>query len=105
VKTDDGAQDTSTGTLVSSYVDFYPKHSVAAHALFSAPAIAQDTVNKLHAHVFEGSLLSVTLKKCLDTLASHKPAKLSTSTPSVTSTATPSHANWLIIRNLPFTAT
>lgn len=40
-----------------------------AHALFTAPAAAADAVNKLHAHVFKGSLLSATLKKRLDGLA------------------------------------
>ena len=56
--------------------------------------MALDAVNKLHAHVFKGSLLSVTLKKRVETLSSQKP-----------STKAPSHANRLIVRNLPFTTT
>ncbi|KAJ7849049.1 hypothetical protein B0H14DRAFT_2765972 [Mycena olivaceomarginata] len=40
-----------------------------AHVLFTSPIDAQTAVGKLHAHVFKGSLLSVTLKKRLDTLA------------------------------------
>ncbi|KAK2467569.1 hypothetical protein APHAL10511_000424 [Amanita phalloides] len=68
------------------------------HALFSTPALALDAVNKLHAHVFKGSLLSVTLKKRLDILVSHK-------APSANLRTTPSHAHRLIIRNIPFSAT
>ena len=67
-------------------------HRAAAHVLFSSPATAQDAVNKLHAHVFKGALLSVTLKKRLDSAAKQYHA----------STPTPSHANRLIVRNLPF---
>jgi nucleolar protein 4 len=52
-------------------------------------------VKKLHAHVFKGALLSVTLKKRLDGAAK----LLHTSTP------TPSRANRLIVRNLPFDIT
>ncbi|KAF8483530.1 RNA-binding domain-containing protein [Russula ochroleuca] len=78
VKRDDGVEDAST-----------------AHVLFSSPATAQDAVNKLHAHVFKGALLSVTLKKRLDGTA-----KLSH-----TSTPIPSRANRLIVRNLPFDIT
>ena len=40
-----------------------------AHALFATPAAAQEAVSKLHAHVFKGALLSVTLKKRLEGLA------------------------------------
>ncbi|KAK2463792.1 hypothetical protein APHAL10511_004190 [Amanita phalloides] len=72
--------------------------SSSAHALFSTPALALDAVNKLHAHVFKGSLLSVTLKKRLDILVSHK-------APSANLRTTPSHAHRLIIRNIPFSAT
>jgi len=66
-----------------------------AQVLFSSPAAAQDAVKKLHAHVFKGALLSVTLKKRLDGAAK----LLNTSTP------TPSRANRLIVRNLPFDIT
>ncbi|PFH48806.1 hypothetical protein AMATHDRAFT_5445 [Amanita thiersii Skay4041] len=80
-----------------------------AHAIFSTPSTAQDAVNKLHAHVFKGSLLSVSLKKRLDTLAPRKPTNVTTSaknkTPQPSVHTTPSHANRLIVRNLPFNAT
>ncbi|KAI0295682.1 hypothetical protein BC826DRAFT_908950 [Russula brevipes] len=66
-----------------------------AHVLFSSPATAQDAVNKLHAHVFKGALLSVTLKKRLDGAAKLTQA----------STPIPSRANRLIVRNLPFDIT
>ncbi|KAF8629332.1 hypothetical protein AX15_003500 [Amanita polypyramis BW_CC] len=72
----------------------------SAHAVFSTPALALDAVNKLHAHVFKGSLLSVTLKKRLEALASQKPS----TKPSASTTAAPNRANRLIVRNLPFTA-
>jgi nucleolar protein 4 len=52
-------------------------------------------MNKLHAHVFKGALLSVTLKKRLDGAA-----KLPHS-----SAPTPSRASRLIVRNLPFDIT
>jgi nucleolar protein 4 len=52
-------------------------------------------VNKLHAHVFKGALLSVTLKKRLDGAAKLTQA----------STPIPSRANRLIVRNLPFDIT
>ena len=85
---------------------------LSAHVLFTTPSSALDAVHKLHAHVYKGSLLSVTLKKRIDALAKSVtlPAKASTdSTPSLVkgkaSAATPSHANRLIIRNMPFNAT
>jgi nucleolar protein 4 len=70
-------------------------HLDLAHVLFSSPATAQDAVKKLHAHVFKGALLSVTLKKHLEsrTKAPHA------------STQIPSRANRLIVRNLPFDIT
>ncbi|KAJ6500383.1 hypothetical protein C8R45DRAFT_1210184 [Mycena sanguinolenta] len=73
-----------------------------SHVLFTSPNDAQNAVGKLHAHVFKGSLLSVTLKKRLDTLAKPvaKPGKAAAKT-----VATPSHASRLIVRNIPFTAT
>jgi len=67
-----------------------------AHVLFSSAGQASDAVNKLHAHVYKGSLLSVTLKKRLETLA--KPAAHAKA-------AGPSHASRLIVRNIPFNAT
>lgn len=83
-----------------------------AHVLFSTPAAAQEAVTKLHAHVFKGSLLSVTLKKRLDGLAK-APKKVVVSDPSssksVDSAArkgpAPSRASRLIVRNLPWDIT
>ncbi|KAJ2923487.1 hypothetical protein H1R20_g13605, partial [Candolleomyces eurysporus] len=68
----------------------------AAHVLFENPAKAQDAVSKLHAHVYKGSLLSVTLKKRLEHLAKPVAAK---------SGPAPTRASRLIVRNLPFNAT
>ncbi|KAJ7208159.1 hypothetical protein B0H12DRAFT_1243024 [Mycena haematopus] len=67
-----------------------------------SPIDAQTAVGKLHAHVFKGSLLSVTLKKRLDTLGNSvvKPGKAAAK-----AVGTPSHASRLIVRNIPFTAT
>ncbi|KAH8996680.1 hypothetical protein EDB92DRAFT_1933612 [Lactarius akahatsu] len=78
VKRDNGLEDAST-----------------AHVVFSSPSTAQAAVNKLHAHVFKGALLSVTLKKRLDDSAK----QLRVSTPA------PSRASRLIVRNLPFDIT
>lgn len=70
---------------------------------------AHEAVNKLHAHVYKGCLLSVTLKKRLDTLS--RPAgvpKKKGAAEDVKGKATaaaPSHASRLIVRNLPFNAT
>ncbi|KAF8552784.1 RNA-binding domain-containing protein [Imleria badia] len=69
-----------------------------AHVLFSSSSLAQDAVSKLHAHVFKGSLLSVTLKKRLDNLAK-------TTIKKTTSGTAPSRASRLIVRNLPFNVT
>ncbi|CAL1711095.1 unnamed protein product [Somion occarium] len=89
-----------------------------AHVLFSTPAAAQEAVSKLHAHVFKGALLSVTLKKRLDGLAkpSTKPSKSSKQTPALdadmktpaangASGPAPSRASRLIVRNLPWNVT
>lgn len=70
---------------------------ISAHVLFATPVNALDAVNKLHAHVFKGNLLSVGLKKRLDNL--QKPSgQKDTST-------IPSRAARLIIRNIPFNTT
>lgn len=91
--------------------------------LFASAANAQDAVTKLHAHVFKGSLLSVTLKKRLDGLA--KPLKLKPSTtvpPTISENipqeqkgdkghkggilqVAPNRASRLIVRNLPWNIT
>ncbi|KAJ7093119.1 hypothetical protein C8R44DRAFT_815616 [Mycena epipterygia] len=85
IKNDDGEDDPAT-----------------AHVLFTSPTDAQAAVTKLHAHVFKGCLLSVTLKKRLDTLAKPPAAKTAKSAKAA---ATPSHASRLIVRNIPFNAT
>ncbi|KIP11301.1 hypothetical protein PHLGIDRAFT_124953 [Phlebiopsis gigantea 11061_1 CR5-6] len=84
----------------------------SAHALFATPAAAQDAVTKLHAHVFKGALLSVTLKKRLEGLAKapRKAATASAGPSSSTAVAdkkgpAPSRASRLIVRNLPFNVT
>ncbi|KAF7295163.1 Ribosome biogenesis [Mycena indigotica] len=69
-----------------------------AHVLFSSPSDALSAVGKLHAHVFKGSLLSVTLKKRQDALSKPLGKKLKTA-------GAPSHASRLIVRNIPFDAT
>lgn len=81
-----------------------------AHVLFSTPAAANNAVTKLHAHVFKGSLLSVTLKKRLENLAKPAPTTSATSPTKSKSKDTPtglapSHASRLIIRNLPWNIT
>lgn len=63
-----------------------------AHVVFATSAAANAAIDKLHAHVYKGSLLSVTLKKRLDTLSNNSSSK-------------PSHASRLIIRNIPFHTT
>lgn len=94
IKRDNGVEDASTGLSARRSLSI-GTHHLLAHVLFSSPTTAQDAVNKLHAHVFKGALLSVTLKKRLDGAA-----KLPH-----TSTPTPSRANRLIVRNLPFDIT
>jgi len=77
-------------------------HSLcAAQILFSTPAQAASAVSKLHAHVYKGSHLSVTLKKRLDSLSS-KPFEKGGKSSGVPA---PNHASRLIVRNVPFNAT
>ncbi|KAI1798244.1 RNA-binding domain-containing protein [Ganoderma leucocontextum] len=78
--------------------------STLAHAIFESPANAMEAVNKLHAHVYKGSLLSATLKKRLDGLAKAKPAKPSSSSQQKSGPA-PNRNSRLIVRNLPFDIT
>ncbi|KAA1472755.1 hypothetical protein DENSPDRAFT_801527 [Dentipellis sp. KUC8613] len=73
----------------------------SAQVLFDTPAHAQEAVTKLHAHVYKGSLLSVSLKKRLDTVAK---APRAAKTTKVTGPA-PSRGSRLIVRNLPFDIT
>ncbi|KAI0646281.1 hypothetical protein C8Q79DRAFT_909390 [Trametes meyenii] len=80
-------------------------HSMA-HALFETPALANEAVNKLHAHVFKGALLSATLKKRLDGLAKPaKKAKPSAKSSRPKASAAPNRNSRLIVRNLPFDIT
>ena len=64
-------------------------------------------MNKLHAHVYKGSLLSATLKRRLDGLAKtakkSKPGKPSQTKPGLG--PAPNRASRLIVRNLPFDIT
>ena len=76
-----------------------------AHALFTNPSAALEAVNKLHAHVFKGSLLSATLKKRLDGLAKAPKAKKAAASKETAKPAAPSRASRLIVRNLPFDVT
>jgi nucleolar protein 4 len=101
IKNDDGEENPSTGASQFLHFSNPLKPNFTAHVLFTSPHDAQAAVGKLHAHVFKGSLLSVTLKKRLDTLAKPlaKPGK------AVKAAATPSHASRLIVRNIPFNAT
>ncbi len=94
MESNNGVENTSTGPSARRIL-YIGAHDPLAHVLFSSPATAQDAAKKLHAHVFKGALLSVTLKKRLDGAA-----KLFH-----TSTPTPSRANRLIVRNLPFDIT
>ena len=59
--------------------------------------MAQEAVHKLHAHVYKGSLLSVTLKKRLE--------KNTHTSSSLSKPKAPNRASRLIIRNLPFNIT
>lgn len=63
-----------------------------AHVVFATPSSAMDATPKLHAHIYKGSLLSVTLKKRLAASASTSTSK----------TLKPNHASRLIVRNVPF---
>ncbi|KAI0826648.1 hypothetical protein BC628DRAFT_1419132 [Trametes gibbosa] len=77
-----------------------------AHALFTTPASANDAVTKLHAHVFKGSLLSVTLKKRLDGLAkSSRKLKLVAKAAQPKAGGAPNRNSRLIVRNLPWNIT
>lgn len=76
-----------------------------AHVLFTNPKTAQEAVSKLHAHVFKGALLSVTLKKRLDGLAKPTKGKTPKASAKEKDVPAPSRANRLIVRNLPFDIT
>ena len=91
VKLDNGLEDASTGPPPYIF-DCSTLKISSAHVIFSSPSAAQIAVNRLHAHIFKGSLLSVTLKKRLDGSAKQSQA----------SAPVPSRASRLIVRNLPF---
>ncbi|KAI4294003.1 RNA-binding domain-containing protein, partial [Schizophyllum commune Loenen D] len=101
----DGAESVQWPASVGGVED-----KTTAEALFKTPAAATNAVTKLHAHVFKGALLSVTLKKRLESLLS-KPAKAKAASsdakdkPSASTSTAPTHASRLIIRNLPFDIT
>jgi nucleolar protein 4 len=118
IKNENGDEDSHTGSL-ELFFFFLPRKldslillPFLAHVLFTTPSSAFDAVNKLHAHVYKGSLISVTLKKRIDTLAKPTtPLEKNSTNPTTSevkgkiSVATPSHASRLIIRNMPFNAT
>lgn len=76
-----------------------------AHVLFKTPGQASEAVTKLHAHVYKGSLLSVTLKKRLEVLAKPAGVKKAAAAASTPASIAPTRASRLIVRNLPFNAT
>ncbi|KAL5521039.1 hypothetical protein ACEPAG_8961 [Sanghuangporus baumii] len=71
-----------------------------AHALFSSPSFSAHAVDKLHAHIFKGCILSVALKKRLENLAKTPASKEGSNL-----SAAPSRASRLIVRNLPWNIT
>ena len=80
----------------------------AAHAIFETPATASEAVDKLHAHVFKGSLLSAALKRRLDSVAKAVAARKTKQQSSGTQqkgAPAPNRASRLIVRNLPFDIT
>ena len=89
---------------VLPYINIKRKSSdhLVAHVVFSTPAKAAEAVNKLHAHVYKGSLLSVTLKKRMDNLAK---STTTSQKGQKTAVSAPNHASRLIVRNIPFNAT
>ena len=95
VKLDNGLEDASTGPSAYPCSDCPTLKISLAHVVFSSPSTAQVAVNRLHAHIFKGALLSVTLKKRLDGSAIQ----------SQVSAPVPSRASRLIVRNLPFDIT
>lgn len=113
IRTATGGQNASTGeyhilcTLPRSVL--LNQHiQILAHVLFKSPGAASEAVTKLHAHVFKGCLLSVTLKKRLDTLSKPAPKSTTVTDEKVKepgSVIAPNHASRLIVRNLPFNAT
>ncbi|KAI0260752.1 hypothetical protein BC834DRAFT_899152 [Gloeopeniophorella convolvens] len=95
-KDESGAEDASIGSPARIHFNrsmLLTKGS--AHVLFSSPSTAQEAVDKLHAHVFKGSLLSASLKKRLDGAVKQSRA----------SASKPGRASRLIVRNLPFDIT
>lgn len=75
-----------------------------AQAIFVTPASAAHAVEKLHAHIFKGALLSVTLKKRIEGLA--KPKTKTPGQPNAQNDSegapTPNRASRLIVRNVPW---
>lgn len=84
-----------------------PKPDFSAHAVFATPADAVHAVDRLHAHIFKGAILSVALKKRLENLErapiSAKDGTENTGTASAAKPrAAPSRGSRLIIRNVPW---
>jgi nucleolar protein 4 len=87
----------NSGTLLLSSninIDFDLIIFHIAHAIFTTPAHAMKATEKLHAHTFKSSVLSVILKKRLDNLFKSKLQE--------TATKTPSRSSRVIVRNLPW---
>ena len=108
IKASNGDEDPSTGMSSVLFSQCSSCNTcILAYVLFATPSAASVAVSKLHAHVFKGCLLSVTLKKRLDTLSKPtltKPSEASSETPKPINAA-PNPASRLIVRNLPFEAT
>ncbi|KAL0958959.1 hypothetical protein HGRIS_014271 [Hohenbuehelia grisea] len=86
VKEDDGSEDLTK-----------------AHVLFATPSNALKAIDKLHAHVYKGSLLSVALKKRLDDVSA--PVKKPNGKGAAPAAGAPSRSSRLIVRNLPWNTT
>ncbi|KAG6885421.1 hypothetical protein C0993_001937 [Termitomyces sp. T159_Od127] len=86
-------------------VDTMSEDSHTANIIFATPAAASEAVSKLHAHVYKGCLLSVTLKKRMETLSKSSANKTIKDDTGVSKGSAPNPSSRLIVRNLPFNAT
>ncbi|KAG6819698.1 hypothetical protein H0H93_009492 [Arthromyces matolae] len=103
-KVESMSADNTTGNFVASKIFQNTESLLSANVLFTTPAAATEAVNKLHAHVFKGHLLSVTLKKRLDTLSKTSAKNTSKSDGQSFRGPAPNPSSRLIVRNLPFNA-
>lgn len=72
-----------------------------AHAIFKTPAKAAAALPKLHSHVYKGSVLSVILKKRVDSLVKNVTSSKS-STGGQSTKLGPNRGGRIIVRNLPW---